>query len=139
MSIQRIVIITGVLLGLGYALWAWVCERRRQNRLASRIRLGMEEWVRKFYPDVTITERENIGRTIDIVAESLNVEACLLRPNDRFDSDLALRGFPLDDSMDGAMKQLTRYVNRVSNKKWRPQRQLITLDDLIHEILAATK
>jgi hypothetical protein len=87
-------IIVGV---LGYFYSTWYVNRARMSRFAGREVMGPQEIYRRYFHNSGLREEVFVNQWRE-VARSLELPAGLLRPSDRFDTELKpLTGWPLYD------------------------------------------
>ena len=124
----------GLAAGIAFAWWGERAHRARKSRFESREALGLSRWMTQFYPD-RIEYTGVIRGVLRAFGEALDIDGTKLRPTDRFGKELALRGFPLDDTLESAIDEVARIVRTTSGDEWRPSKRTRTLHDLIEDVL----
>lgn len=85
----------------------------RQTELSCRIPFPLSEWER-LHPEL---DSESIAKSISAIAAGLGVDGEFLRPDDRFDGSLALRGsFIIDDD---TLEDVAEKVEEQLGIKWK--------------------
>lgn len=83
---------------LAAVLWSWQARRGRLARVSTRQSLSPRAFFDEYYGDSALGSEE-VGAAIKEVSAVLGVPAGVIRPSDRFDTELApARGWEFDDS-----------------------------------------
>jgi hypothetical protein len=92
-------IIAGVVLAGGLLVWVYVPKKRRLKRFEYRPELDLDEIYQEFFAAKSLP-RDLVCELWKEISEVLHVPAGKLRPDDRFDRELAApKGWEYDDEL----------------------------------------
>lgn len=117
---------------LSVAVFLMVAERRRLKRISTREPIEFANWYSLFYgPDSGLSAQE-VKSIIEVISNSIGVQATQLRPTDRFDRELSIpEAVPLDDTIEVVQECLCEAFNKniTINTDWQ------TVDDVIRGVV----
>ena len=131
-----LITLLAVLVALGlYAERVRLCKKRA--RFSDREELSLDEIYHRYYSDSGLLA----GSVCEVwtqIAARLNVAPGLLRPSDRFDTQLSpVRGFPIEDELSDVEEYIRGRLARGTGDM--DSLKLATLDNVIHLIAQHTQ
>ena len=129
MSINPVLVLGLVVVIGSVVAWEWSVRRHRKLIIGRRPCLESETWYTTFYGQSDLP-KEKVLALRDELAEAISVPAGTLRPDDRFNSELAPpKGWEYDDGLFVLLGNKKREVNQLGVRvDWE---RIQTVDDWI--------
>jgi hypothetical protein len=126
----QLVLLTAV--ALSVVTFLMVAERRRLKRISTRETIEFSYWYDLFYGPESGLPAQKVRSVIEVISNSIGVQATQLRPTDRFDCELSIpEAIPFDYTIEVLQESLSEAFNTSITiyPEWH------TVDDVIRGIV----